>query len=80
MLFPNASCDGWVAPNGPVWVEVDSEPPKAGCWPKTDDPRKQENQFSDWIRKLTANIMKKEENESNDTNGHNLDITNSGIE
>lgn len=28
MLLPNASCDGWVAPNDTVWVEADSEPPK----------------------------------------------------
>jgi len=53
MLLPKAGCDCCVAPNGLVWVGVDPKPPKAGFWPKTDDPINQENQFSNWTTKLS---------------------------
>jgi len=52
MLLPNAGCDGWTEhPKGLIWVGVEPKPPKAGTWPKNDDPGKKESWFSDRIRK-----------------------------
>jgi hypothetical protein len=44
-------------PNGLVWVGVERNPPKAGFWPKTDKPMKEESWLSDRIRKLQNKIF-----------------------
>jgi hypothetical protein len=58
VLLPNVGCGGWMAlPNGLVWVGVERNPPKAGFWPKTDKPMKEESWLSDRIRKLQNKIF-----------------------